>query len=115
MQRKRSRLALLGVLALALSVSAGMTVSEVAAARRRVHRGLLASKVTAGRKFAGAKIKDLNVQVSAMHQDLDNLFIQLVGANGNLITLFDGTDNNLPGTTGPPFFSGGRAGTDDVR
>ena len=33
-----------------------------------------------------------------------------MGANGRLITLFDGTENNPPGTVGPPFFSQGRLG-----
>jgi Proprotein convertase P-domain len=142
MQRKRSRLALLGVLALALSVTAGLTVSDAVAQKKKkgggggsktfskgggaipdatfpatptgnggeFHRGLLASKVTVGRKFAGVKIKDLNVQVAATHQRLGDLLIQLVGPNGRLITLFDGTDNSMPGTVGPPFFSGGVLG-----
>ena len=41
---------------------------------------------------------------------MDDLFIQLVGANGNLVTLFDGTDNNPPGSTTPPFGSRGVLG-----
>jgi hypothetical protein len=142
MQRKRSRLAVLGVLALALTLTAGLTASDAFAQKKKkgggggsktftkgggaipdssfpdnptgnggeFHRGLLASKVTVGKKFAGAKIKDLNVQVSVTHQRLSDLFIQLVGANGNVITLFDGSENNTPGTTGPPFFSGGVLG-----
>jgi subtilisin-like proprotein convertase family protein len=141
MQRKRSRFAVLGVVALALSVTAGLTVSDAVAQKKKkggggsktftkgggaipdatfpasptgnggeFHQGVLASKITVGRKFAGAKIKDLNVQVAATHQRLSDLSIQLVGANGNVVTLFNGNENNTPGTTGPPFFSGGVLG-----
>jgi hypothetical protein len=142
MRRKRSRFALLGILALAFSVTAGLTLSDVAAAQKKgkgggsktfkkgggaipdatspgaagtgnggeFHRGLLSSKVVVGQKFAGAKIKDLNVEVTATHNDLSDLFIQLVGPNGRLVTLYDGTDNNPPGTVGPPHFSLGRLG-----
>lgn len=139
MRRKRSRFALMGILALAFSVTAGLTVGGMADAAKKgggsktfkkgggaipdatfavpgtgnggeFRRGLLASKVVVGQKFAGAKIKDLNVEVTATHNDLSDLFIQIVGPNGKLVTLYDGTDNNPPGTTGPPHFSQGRLG-----
>jgi subtilisin-like proprotein convertase family protein len=142
MRSRRSRFALLGILVLAFSVGATMTIGGVAAAQKKkkggggsktfnkgggpipdasfpatptsnggeFHRGLLSSKVTVGRKFAGVKIKDLNVQVAATHQRVSDLLIQLVGPNGRLVTLFDGTENNMPGTVGPPYFSGGRLG-----
>jgi subtilisin-like proprotein convertase family protein len=133
MRSKRSRLALFGVLALALSVTAGLTISDVAAGKKKkggggatktftkgggpipdpfanpsptgnggsadFHQGLLSSKITVGRKFAGAKIKDLNVQVSASHVDISDLSFDLIGPNGQLITLSAGNSNGPTGFT----------------
>jgi Proprotein convertase P-domain len=127
MRRKRSRIALLGILALAFSVTAGLTLSDVASAQKKkkggggsktiskaggpipdsfvnsaptanggsadFHQGLLASRITVGRKFAGAKIKDLNVQVTASHADIGDLEIQLIGPNGQWVMLSDNNDN----------------------
>jgi hypothetical protein len=140
MRRKRSRFALLGILALAFSVTAGLTLSDVAAAQKKgkgggsktinkggaaipdstapatpsgnggppdFHRGVLNSVIKVGRKFASAKIKDLNVQVSILHNDIGDLQLFLYGPNGQSTVLSAFNDNNPPGSTGPPFFSGG--------
>jgi hypothetical protein len=142
MQRKRSRFAILGILALAFSVTAGLTLSDVAAAQKKkggggsktfskgggpipdpfvnpaptgnggppdFHQGVRSSKITVGRKFAGAKIKDLNVQVAATHADISDLSFDLIGPNGVFITLSAGNDNTVgaaPPTTifGPTIF-----------
>jgi hypothetical protein len=137
MRRKRSRFALLGILALAFSVTAGLTLSDVAAAQKKgkgggktikkggaaipdstmpatpsgnggspdFHRGVLNSVIKVGQKFANAKIKDMNVQVSITHNDIGDLVLFLYGPNGQSIVLSAGNDNNPPGSTGPPFFS----------
>jgi hypothetical protein len=135
MRRKRSRIALLGILALAFSVTAGLTLSDVASAQKKkkggggtktitkaggpipdpfinpaatgnggsadFHQGVLSSRITVGRKFASAKIKDLNVQVTASHADISDLVFDLIGPNGQLVTLSVANDNTLPsaGTT----------------
>jgi hypothetical protein len=135
MRTKRSRIALLGILALAFSVTAGLTLSDVASAQKKkkggggtktiskaggpipdsfinpaatgnggsvdFHQGLLASRITVGRKFAGAKIKDLNVQVTASHADISDLEIQLIGPNGQWVMLSENNDNGPPGVTTP--------------
>jgi hypothetical protein len=69
------------------------------------HRGVLNSVIKVGRKFASARIKDLNVQVSITHQDIGDLQLFLYGPNGQSTVLSAFNDNQPPGATGPPFFS----------
>jgi hypothetical protein len=134
MHKKRSRFALLGILTLAFTVTAGLTLSDVASAQKKkkggggtktiskaggpipdpffnptpsgnggsadFHAGILASKIQVGRKFQSAKIKDLNVQVSASHASIAQLAFQLIGPNGQMIILSAGNDNK-PAAPGP--------------
>jgi hypothetical protein len=90
MRCDRSRLALLGILALALSVTAGLTVSGASAAKKKKGKtggtvnitktvgaavpdatantnGLLASTIdVGGKKFKGTRIRDVNVTLSTL-------------------------------------------------
>jgi hypothetical protein len=144
MRRKRSRFALLGILALAFIVTAGLTISDAASAQKKkkggggtktiskaggpipdgtalaaptgnggppdFHRGVLNSVIKVGRKFASAKIKDVNVQVSITHQDIGDLQLFLYGPNGQSTVLSAFNDNNPPPGPPPPFFSLGLFG-----
>jgi hypothetical protein len=135
MRTKRSRIALLGILALAFSVTAGLTLSDVASAQKKKKggggtktitkgggpipdgvgvtdspdnggpadgvTGVLSSKITVGRKFAGAKIKDLNVGLQFTHADLRDVCVDLIGPNGQWVNLTCG-NANLPAGTFPP-------------
>ena len=129
MQKKRSRFALLGILALAITVTAGLTISSEAIAKKKkggggtktitkaggpipdpffsptptgnggsadANVGVLASQIKVGRKFASAKIKDLNVQVSATHTDIGDLLFELIGPNGQYVLLSAFNDNQPP-------------------
>jgi hypothetical protein len=155
MRRKRSRIALLGILTLAFTVTAGLTISDVASAQKKkkgggggsktlsfpvgpipdstqpidtdgdgmpnftrnggeFHAGVLDVKRTAGRKLAGAKIKDLNVQLAFTHGDLIDVTVNLIGPNGQWVNLTAGNANfpagtfpgagPFPGTFGPTTF-----------
>jgi subtilisin-like proprotein convertase family protein len=115
MQRNRSRLALLGILALALGVTAGLTASEAAAAKKKKGKsggtvditkvvgaaipdntatthGLLTSTIdVGGKKFRGTQVRDVNatVQTTGLQPDaLSNLSVLLTAPNGATVWLF---------------------------
>jgi hypothetical protein len=109
MQRKRSRLMLAGVLALALSVTAGLTLGGIAEAKKQKNKskggqvnvnkavnlpipdatpianGVLLSEITVGKQFKGLKIRDVNATVQTTGSDVNSandLELILTAPNG---------------------------------
>src|SRR6266511_1025489 len=114
MKSKRSRLALVGVLALAVSVTVGLTVSGTAAAKKKkkaggtvditkavnqqvpdataTTNGVLVSTIdVGGKKFKGTKVRDVNVTLQATGSAgdaADDLTVRLTAPNGATTWLF---------------------------
>jgi hypothetical protein len=115
MKSKRSRLALVGVLALAVSVTVGLTVSGTAAAKKKKKKaggtvditkavnqqvpdatattnGVLVSTIdVGGKKFKGTKVRDVNVTLQATGSAGDaaeQLTGRLTAPNGATTWLF---------------------------
>ena len=126
MKSKRSRLALVGVLALAVSVTVGLTVSGTAAAKKKkkaggtvditkavnqqvpdataTTNGVLVSTIdVGGKKFKGTKVRDVNVTLQATGSAgdaADDLTVRLTAPNGATTWLFG---NELVGQSFGPF------------
>jgi subtilisin-like proprotein convertase family protein len=117
MQGKRSRLALVGILALALGVTAGLTVSDAAAAKKKKPpkaggivditkavnapvpdatatnaHGLLTSTIdVGGKKFKRTQIRDVNATVQTTGNtagSVGDLQVLLTAPNGATVWLF---------------------------
>jgi subtilisin-like proprotein convertase family protein len=115
MRRNRSRLALLGVLALALSVTVGLTASDVAAAKKKKTKAggtveitkavnapvpdatatsfgeVLSTIDVGGKKFKGTRIRDVNVTLQttgAASGSAGDLRVLLSAPNGGTVWLF---------------------------
>lgn len=127
MQQRRSRLALVGLLTLALCATVGLTAGGTAEAKKGkkgggtvnvtvggtkavpaattgppFRYGILSSTAAVGKKFKGRRIDDVNVTVqlnaSGVGSELDALFGILTAPNGNSVYLFE----DLFGTVAGP-------------
>lgn len=130
MGRKRSRMALLGSLALALSVAAGVVAGGPAAAAKtnsskgkgsgkaRIFKngqqalvpdrpagsgtfvGVLDSTLNVGRAMRGMVVADVDVSIRASHPDLDDLDFYLIAPNGAKVFLTGNHDGIANAATG---------------
>ncbi len=122
MGRIRVRLALAGVLVLALSIGGGQLAGGAAAAKRKgpnkarsfqngVNQaipddppgasfpGQLDSTIKVGRKMKGRAVADVNVSVRLSHPETDDLDLFLISPQGATVLLATGNDGQ-PGNEG---------------